>query len=66
MAKSIAEKSPVAVATTKISRLYSRDKSVTEGLDHIAILNSVMLQSEDLEKAAMASLTKKKAQFAKL
>lgn len=43
MATVIAEKSPVAVATTKQSILFSRDHSVQEGLDHILLLNSVML-----------------------
>ena len=47
LADQIASKSPVAINTTKRSILYSRDHSVQEGLEHIALLNSVMLQTED-------------------
>lgn len=42
-AKEIASKSPVAVAATKRSLIFSRDHTVKEGLEHIAMLNSVML-----------------------
>lgn len=35
LAKSIAEKSPVAVQGTKRSLIYSRDHSVQEGLNHV-------------------------------
>ena len=45
----------MAVTTTKSSLNYSRDHSVQEGLDHIALLNSVMLQTQDMSKAAMAN-----------
>jgi delta(3,5)-delta(2,4)-dienoyl-CoA isomerase len=43
MATLIASKSPVAVSTTKRSIVFSRDHSVSEGLEHIGLLNSVML-----------------------
>ena len=43
LAKLIASKSPVAVAASKQSIVYSRDHSVQEGLDHIATINSAML-----------------------
>ena len=43
LAKLIASKSPVAVAASKRSIIYSRDHSVSEGLDHVGLLNSVML-----------------------
>ena len=56
MATLIAQKSPVAVATSKQSLLYSRDHTVQEGLDHILLLNSVMLQTPDMAKAAMAGI----------
>ena len=55
LATQIATKSPIAVTTTKQSLNYSRDHTVQEGLDHICWLNSVMLQTGDMEKAAMAS-----------
>ena len=37
-AKLIAEKSPVAVQTTKQSLIYSRDNTVDDGLEHIVSL----------------------------
>ena len=43
LATFIAEKSPVAVAATKMSLNYSRDHSVQQGLDHVATINSAML-----------------------
>ena len=62
----IAEKSPVAVSTTKRSIIYSRDHSVQEGLDNICVLNAAMLQTEDLAISAMASMSKQKPHFNKL
>ena len=65
-AKLIAEKSPVAITATKLSLIYSRDNSVQAGLDHIATLNSAMLQTDDLLVAASALATKQKPIFPKL
>jgi enoyl-CoA hydratase/carnithine racemase len=50
----ITRNSPVAVSVTKSSLNYSRDHSVTEGLQHIALQNSTALMTEDLAKAFMA------------
>eukprot|EP00546_Thalassionema_frauenfeldii_P000907 CAMPEP_0178937024 /NCGR_PEP_ID=MMETSP0786-20121207/25511_1 /TAXON_ID=186022 /ORGANISM="Thalassionema frauenfeldii, Strain CCMP 1798" /LENGTH=290 /DNA_ID=CAMNT_0020615517 /DNA_START=338 /DNA_END=1210 /DNA_ORIENTATION=+ len=47
----IAALSPVAVTSTKTSLNYSRDHTVQEGLEHIALHNSIALQSEDLIKS---------------
>uniref|UniRef100_A0A1B6E6M7 Delta(3,5)-Delta(2,4)-dienoyl-CoA isomerase, mitochondrial n=1 Tax=Clastoptera arizonana TaxID=38151 RepID=A0A1B6E6M7_9HEMI len=58
VAKTIAAKSPVAIQGTKISLIYSRDHTVQEGLDHIAIWNQTMLQSEDFMNASVAQATK--------
>lgn len=58
LGESIAVKSPVAVQVSKASLVYSRDHSVQDGLDHIAIYNQTMLQSEDFTNAAMAEATK--------
>lgn len=58
IAENIASKSPVAVQGSKISMIYSRDHSVQEGLDHIAMHNKSMLQSEDFLNAAMAQAIK--------
>ncbi|VDN09144.1 unnamed protein product [Dibothriocephalus latus] len=62
-AKKIAENSPVAVQTSKASLLYSRNRSIEEGLRHIADLNQVMLQSPDIKLAITAALQKKKPEF---
>ena len=45
--------SPVAVAVTKSSLNYSRDHTVAEGLENIALQNSTALMSEDLMKSFM-------------
>ncbi|XP_078053718.1 delta(3,5)-Delta(2,4)-dienoyl-CoA isomerase, mitochondrial [Augochlora pura] len=58
LANEIARKSPVAVQGSKLSLVYSRDHSVQEGLDHIALHNQTMLQSEDFANAAMAQAMK--------
>ncbi|XP_064215003.1 delta(3,5)-Delta(2,4)-dienoyl-CoA isomerase, mitochondrial isoform X2 [Tribolium castaneum] len=67
IAKEISKKSPVAVQGTKVSLVYSRDHTVQEGLDHIALWNQLMLQSEDFTTATVAQATKQKdTVFAKL
>ncbi|XP_012228186.1 delta(3,5)-Delta(2,4)-dienoyl-CoA isomerase, mitochondrial [Linepithema humile] len=58
VAENIASKSPVAVQGSKISLIYSRDHSVQEGLNHIAMHNKSMLQSEDFLNATMAQAIK--------
>ncbi|TIA89407.1 hypothetical protein E3P81_03121 [Wallemia ichthyophaga] len=52
-ATAIAEKSPVAVMSTKKILAYSRDHSVAEGLAYTAQHNSVALQSGDVEVACV-------------
>ncbi|KAL7527502.1 hypothetical protein ACHAXR_001991, partial [Thalassiosira sp. AJA248-18] len=51
----ISRNSPVAVTVTKASLNYSRDHTVAEGLEHIALQNSSALMSEDLVKSFMMS-----------
>ena len=58
LARVIASKSPVAVNITKKSLNYSRDHTVEEGLNHIAELNGVMLQTTDTAKAVAANFAK--------
>ena len=45
----------MAVEVTKASLNYSRDHTVAEGLEHIALQNSSALMSEDLVKSFMMS-----------
>ncbi|XP_033735839.1 delta(3,5)-Delta(2,4)-dienoyl-CoA isomerase, mitochondrial-like [Pecten maximus] len=65
-AELIASKSPVAVQGSKVSLVYSRDHSVREGLEHVAVWNQGMIQSEDIMKAVVAGMEKKTAKFSKL
>ncbi|KAL2743494.1 hypothetical protein V1477_008983 [Vespula maculifrons] len=58
LAEEIASKSPVAVQSSKLSLVYSRDHSVEEGLEHIAMHNKTMLQSEDFINAATSQATR--------
>ncbi|XP_012149832.1 delta(3,5)-Delta(2,4)-dienoyl-CoA isomerase, mitochondrial isoform X2 [Megachile rotundata] len=66
LAEEIASKSPVAVQGSKINLVYSRDHSVQESLDYIALHNQAMLQSEDLVNATMSQVTKTPPVFSKL
>ena len=66
LAKNIAQKSPVGVATLKQNIIYSRDHTVDEGLHHILLLNMAMLQTKDMQTAVMANFQKQKAEFPKL
>ncbi|XP_043526494.1 delta(3,5)-Delta(2,4)-dienoyl-CoA isomerase, mitochondrial [Frieseomelitta varia] len=58
LAEEIANKSPVAIQGSKLNLIYSRDHSVQEGLDHIAMHNQSMLLSEDFLNAAVSQATK--------
>jgi len=66
LAKSIAAMSPIAVAATKRSLVFSRDNPVSVGLEHVRVLNMLNLQSDDLTKSAMAAFSKEKPTFSKL
>ena len=43
LAEVIASKSPVAITAIKQSMNFSRDHTVQEGLDHIALMNASLL-----------------------
>eukprot|EP00004_Rigifila_ramosa_P014010 TRINITY_DN3148_c0_g1_i4.p1 TRINITY_DN3148_c0_g1~~TRINITY_DN3148_c0_g1_i4.p1 ORF type:complete len:211 (+),score=56.96 TRINITY_DN3148_c0_g1_i4:264-896(+) len=63
----IASKSPIGIVGTKINLNFSRDHSTASSLDYVATWNMAMLQTEDLPKAAAASLARgEPAAFAKL
>jgi enoyl-CoA hydratase len=59
----IASKSPLSIRGTKQVLLHTRDHSVTEGLNHIALWNAAMILSEDLSAAGMAAVMKKTPNF---
>ncbi|KXS95758.1 hypothetical protein AC578_1728 [Pseudocercospora eumusae] len=60
LAKDIATKSPIAVQGTKAVINYSRDHSVDDGLDYIAVWNAAMLQTTDVKDALLSGLSKSK------
>ncbi len=66
MAERIAARSPIAVAATKRSLVFSRDHSVADGLEHVKLLNMLNLQSDDLKKAAMSAFSKSNPTFSRL
>lgn len=66
LAADIASKSPVAIQGTKVNLNYSKDHTVADSFEYIATWNAAHLQTEDLAKAVMASMTKSKAEFSKL
>ena len=54
MARLIAAKSPISIRGTKEMIIYTRDHTVTEGLNYIATWNAAMLQSNDIKEAMVA------------
>ena len=51
LAREIASKSPVATVGIKHVLNYSRDHSIQDGLDYVALWNSSMLRSRDVAVA---------------
>uniref|UniRef100_A0A8C2REQ2 Delta(3,5)-Delta(2,4)-dienoyl-CoA isomerase, mitochondrial n=1 Tax=Capra hircus TaxID=9925 RepID=A0A8C2REQ2_CAPHI len=56
LAAEISSKSPVAVQSTKINLIYSRDHSVTESLNYMKSWNMSMLQTKDVMKPVVPGL----------
>jgi enoyl-CoA hydratase/carnithine racemase len=63
LARTIAAKSPLAVAGAKMSLNYSRGRTVEEGLRHVALWNAGALVSADLTAAIQARLGKTEPEF---
>ncbi|XP_003997926.2 delta(3,5)-Delta(2,4)-dienoyl-CoA isomerase, mitochondrial [Felis catus] len=59
LAEEISTKSPVAVQSTKVNLIYSRNHSVAESLNYMATWNMSMLQTQDIVKSVQAALEKK-------
>eukprot|EP01135_Chromosphaera_perkinsii_P011652 Nk52_evm35s2462 gene=Nk52_evmTU35s2462 len=59
----IAAKSPVAVQSTKEVLNHSRDHTVKEGLDYVAMLNMGMLCTEDIAECQSAMMSKSEPKF---
>lgn len=66
LARTIAAKSPLAVAGAKRSLNYSRGRTVEEGLRDVALWNAGTLLSADLGAAVQARLTKQVPAFGPL
>jgi enoyl-CoA hydratase len=63
IAKAIASKSPLAIRGTKEMVLYSRDHSVSEGLNYIATWNSGMMSQVDMQAGIQAQMNKTQAAY---
>jgi enoyl-CoA hydratase len=63
IARTIAQKAPLAIRGSKEMLLYSRDHSVRDGLDHIATWNAGMLSSADLKEGMQAQLEQRAAVY---
>eukprot|EP00897_Mesotaenium_endlicherianum_P004499 jgi/Mesen1/4077/ME000213S03104 len=66
VAKSLAAKSPLAVLGTKKILNYSRDHSVYEGLDYVAVWNSATLLSADMREVLSSRSKGQPPKFSKL
>uniref|UniRef100_A0A8C7BC16 Delta(3,5)-Delta(2,4)-dienoyl-CoA isomerase, mitochondrial n=1 Tax=Neovison vison TaxID=452646 RepID=A0A8C7BC16_NEOVI len=69
LAAEISTKSPMAVQSTKINLVYSRNHSVAEGLNYAATWNMSMLQTQDIVNSVQAAVEKqelKNVTFSKL
>ncbi len=63
VATDLAKKSALTLRGIKETMNYSRDHSVCDGLQYIAMRNAAMLLSEDLEEAASAVIEKRPPRF---
>ena len=63
IARTIAEKSPLAVHGTKEMLNFGRDHGVTDGLQHVATWNAAMLDDADLRQALEAQQRRQTAEF---
>jgi enoyl-CoA hydratase len=64
MAQHIAAKSPLATRGLKEVMNYSRDHSVSDGLNHVATWNAAMLLSADLHESIIAQQERRLPKFA--
>lgn len=65
-AKTVAEKSPVAVQSSKALWDFSRDRPVADGLLYTAAWNGTMVLSDDTTNGMKSALSRKKPTFEKL
>jgi enoyl-CoA hydratase len=63
IARTIAAKTPLAIAGSKEMLNYARDHSIQDGLNYIATWNAAMLQTADMPEAFAATAQKRDAKF---
>ncbi len=63
LAADLAAKSPVALRGIKRNLLWSRDRSVHDGLAYVAAWNAAMMPGEDLRESLAAALQKRKPSY---
>lgn len=63
LAKTIAEKSPLAIVGTKEMLNYARDHTIADGLNHIATWQAGMFRTDDLARQLAANKAKTPATF---
>ncbi|KHJ90061.1 hypothetical protein OESDEN_10101 [Oesophagostomum dentatum] len=63
LAKTIAEKSPIAVQGTKEVLNHARNHTIEESLDFVKTWNMSQLQAADLRNSAMAAMNKQKVEY---
>lgn len=63
MAAEIASKSPLAITGIKRVLDYTREHTIADGLEYVALWNAAMLQGEDVPAAIGAQMQKKAAEF---
>ena len=66
IAERLASKTPLAMWVTKEVLNYSRDHSVKEGLENVALWNAAMLHKEDVMTTMMSKMQKKKPEYRNL
>jgi enoyl-CoA hydratase len=66
LATEIASKAPLAITGCKQMMNYSRDHTVADSLDYIAIWNASMLQREEIFEAMKANAEKRPGEFVDL
>ncbi|BCG05464.1 hypothetical protein PPGU19_100320 (plasmid) [Paraburkholderia sp. PGU19] len=66
LARIIASKSPLPVSGCKIAINFARDHSTSESLQHMALLQSAIFDTQDLDEAISAWHGKRQGRFAAL
>ena len=63
MARELASKSPLAISGIKEVINYSRDHSVDESLNYVALWNAAMKYEDDLKETFIAKMEKREEKF---